>query len=342
MNNTSRDSDFAVHEKAAALLTRRDAGWTAEEAAEFALWRAADPRHETAVRRIEAAQRLLSRLPESPAASALLAELETVTRSSRRVTRLGPWLKAAGLAAAAGLGFALWTRVSPGDRPAPNSYLTAAGEHRTVALSDGSTLLLNGDSQVDVEFRSGERRVTLQQGEVHFAVAKDAARPFIVAAASIKVRAVGTAFNVKRELNAVEVVVTEGKVMVSRDQTPGPGATVTDAVFLSAGESVAVDALGSQPLHAASALSPDNLREKLAWQTRRLEFSNTPLGEVIACFNRHSTIQLELGDAGLAARPVGGTFNADNAEGFVNLLVASGDMTAERVSDTRIILRKAP
>jgi transmembrane sensor len=63
MNKRDHDNEEAIREKAIALLTRRDAGWSPEEAAEFALWRAADPRHEAAVRRIESTQRLLERLP---------------------------------------------------------------------------------------------------------------------------------------------------------------------------------------------------------------------------------------------------------------------------------------
>jgi transmembrane sensor len=343
MSKPHRLIDHAVQEKAAALLTRRDAGWSSEEAAEFALWRAADPQHEAAVQRIESTQRLLSRLPESPAAAAMLEEIDALCAPQRRVTAIAPWLKVAtGLAAAACVAFAAWSTLSDSAPPPPrDSYATVAGEQRTVVLTDGSQLLLNGNSRVEVEFRPSERRVNLQQGEVHFAVAKDAARPFVVAVGVVKVRAVGTAFNVKRERSAIEVVVTEGKVMVSRDQTPAGSAADTDAIFLTAGESVALDTLGAQPLHATATLSPESLREKLAGQAPRLEFSNTPLAEVLARFNRHSRVQLELGDFELAARPVGGTFNGDNAEGFVNLLVATGDIRAERVSDTRIILRKA-
>ena len=341
MNDAPRNSDDAVHNQAAAFLTRRDAGWSPDEAAEFALWRAADPRHAAAVQRIESTQRLLARLPESPAAADLLAELDALT-PPRRVVGFAPWLKAAGLAAAAGLAVAIWSVASRPDVSAADTHVTAVGESRTLALSDGSTLLLYGGSRIEVGFGPGERRVALQQGEVHFAVAKDPARPFVVAAGAIEVRAVGTAFNVRRASAAVEVVVTEGKVMVSRELSADAGPPVTDAVFLVAGQSLAIDATGTRPFQAAVVLSPESLREKLAWQSPRLEFSNTPLGEVVARFNRHSRIQLELGDAALAARPVGGTFNADNAEGLVNLLVATGDIAAERVSETRIVLRQKP
>ena len=339
MSEREPNDDAAVREKAAELLTRRDAGWSPEDAAKFALWRAADPRHEAAVRQIESAQHLLSRLPESPAAAAMLEEVEELCRPRRRVTRIGPWLKAAGvLAAAAGIAFAAWTLAPRAQPHSTVSFVTATGQHRTVDLTDGSTLLLNSGSEVDVDYLAAERRVNLRRGEVHFTVAKNEARPFIVAAGAVRVRAVGTAFNVKRAPAAIEVVVTEGKVRVSRDDAP---ATAAAPLFLVAGESAVVGALASEPLASAVPLSPEMLREKLAWQAPRLEFTDTPLSEVVARFNRYSRVQLELGDAELAARPVGGTFNGDNAEAFVGLLLATGDVRVERVSETRIVLRKA-
>ncbi len=342
MNKPDPLNDDAVLEKAAELLSRRDAGWSSWDAAEFALWRSADPRHEAAVQRIAATQRLLARLPESPATAAMHDEIDALCHPPGSVTRFGPWLKvAAGLAAAAAIAVVAWT-LMPRDIPHSSvTFATIVGQHRTVDLTDGSTLLMNSDSEVDVEYAAGERRVNLRQGEVHFSVAKDETRPFVVAAGAVRVRAVGTAFNVKRGAAAIEVIVTEGKVRVSRDDANATGGESAAVLFLGAGESAVIGARASDPLPGGSRLEADAIREKLAWQAPRLEFADTPLSEVVAKFNRYNRVQLEIGDAELAARPVGGTFNADNAEAFVKLLLANGDLRVERVSETHVILRKA-
>lgn len=334
MNKRDPHHDSALLGQAAEFLARRDAGWTPAEAADFALWRATDPRHEAAVRRAETTRHLLQRLPEAPGVADLLAEVEALSRP-RPVIRLQPWLRAAGaLAAAAAVAFGLWTVV-----PRSHSTVTfaaTAGQHRTVDLTDGSTLLLNSGSEVDVRYEAAERRVNLRQGEVHFSVAKDAQRPFIVAAGPVRVRAVGTAFNVRLQPAAIEVIVTEGKVQVSRDE-----AAADTPLFLVAGESALIGSAATGPLPAGTILPPDALREKLAWQAPRLEFADAPLAEVVARFNRHSPVQLELGDPELATRRVGGTFDGNNAEAFANLLLATGDVRLERASPTRIILRPA-
>src|SRR3546814_16020939 len=60
------------------------------------------------------------------------------------------------------------------------------------------------------------RQIALKSGEAWFQVAKDRARPFVVEIGDVRVRAVGTAFSVRREANGVDVQVTEGVVEVWR------------------------------------------------------------------------------------------------------------------------------
>lgn len=88
-------------------------------------------------------------------------------------------------------------------------------------------------------------------------------------------------------------------------------------------------------------VSPELVRAALAWQERKLVFADTPLREVVAQFNRRNRLQLTLTDPTLAERPVGGTFAADNAEGFVRLLANSGAITVERRGEFEIVLRAA-
>jgi transmembrane sensor len=92
---------------------------------------------------------------------------------------------------------------------AHKSYLHV---NERLALPDGSRVELKDGSEVVVQYSASERRVKLTGGEAHFTVWKDKTRPFIVNAAGVEVRAVGTAFNVRLEAKSVEVLVTEGRV----------------------------------------------------------------------------------------------------------------------------------
>ncbi|MCC5022056.1 MAG: sigma-70 family RNA polymerase sigma factor [Candidatus Synoicihabitans palmerolidicus] len=83
---TSSDSS-ATARYAAEQIARRDAGWTDEEAAEFALWRANDPRHKETVQRMDATLALLCDLPHAGIAEDLVAEADALERDAHLAPR---------------------------------------------------------------------------------------------------------------------------------------------------------------------------------------------------------------------------------------------------------------
>lgn len=367
--NDPLDHDDPIDEVASHWLTQRAEGFSSAQKRDFDRWLSADPRHAAAVARLESACAVLEKMPlvraelqpviAFPAAprSPLVvppapADRAAAPASGRRIRRL-----ALGLAAAVALGaVAVWQW----QRGHPNAaiYATSAGGYERVVLADGSILELNASSEAQVVLTPAERRVTLVRGEAHFTVAHDTARPFVVAVQGIAVRAVGTAFNVRLAVSAVEVLVTEGKVAVSdarpalaagrprggreeRDSSPPTG----DPTYLSANQRTLI-ALPTLTAAAAPALvvepvATEALREALSWQERKLVFTDTPLRDVVAQFNRRNRTQVVLGDPALAERPVGGTFAADNVEGFIRLLAGSGSIAVERRGDGTVVLRAA-
>lgn len=362
------DDDDAIEETAAAWLAWRDDGFTTAQAHEFECWRRADPRHAAAVVRVEQACARLEKLAGVPdellgavAEGTLTAAEDTneASISAKRVSSAFPSLRwIGGMAAAVTFGGLAWWQW-PATNPSSLRYATLSGGYERVALMDGSTLELNANSAAQVSFSARERRVTLTAGEAHFSVAHDAARPFIVAAGDVSVRAVGTAFNVRLGFAAVEVLVTEGKVRI--DQTTGAPAVAAPSgderdnrdrastgpqpTFASANERVRIPArrgveTTSPPPPRIEKIEPPAIRQALAWQERKLVFAETPLHEVVAQFNRLNRVELVIGDAALAGRAVGGTFAADNVDGFVRLLESTGDIVVERRGDRQIVLRK--
>ena len=322
-------------------LAKRDSGFDTSEAALFARWRDEDPRHAAALKRAETTRNFLARLPETPAAAAMLAEVDALCATPRKIIPFSALWKAAagiGLAAAACIAFYVST-AKPRVESANATYTTEAGRHQSISLPDGSTLVLNASSAVAVAFQTGERRVQLQHGEAHFYVAKDAARPFYVNAGEVTVRAVGTAFNVRRQASSVEVLVTEGRVKVSRDDDPATAEK--HPMYLVAGERAVIDTVSAGTIANASSESAP-LNAATPRPAPRLMFNNTPLSEVVERFNQFSKVQMAIADPELAQRAVGGNFDADNAESFFNLLSAAGDVRVERVSETRVLLHKVP
>lgn len=340
-------SSAAIEDAAITWLTERDDGFSPAREREFAQWLRADPRHAATVARLEQTLGLLGELPE------FRSEINTAFNRAAPVVAFPPasaeqptlapaprrWSRAfvrAGLAAALAFGsFVGWRALQP---PREIHFTTTVAGYERARLDDGSTLELNAASAVRVQFTAAERHVKLESGEAHFAVAHDTARPFIVSAGGIAVRAVGTAFNVRYATGGdIEVTVTEGKVRIGQS---GPESSAAEsAPLVTAGQRIVLP--HHAPLPAVEQVDPAALRAALAWQSRLADFAEAPLADVIARFNARSRIQLLIADETLADRRIGGTFALDEAEAFVRLLERDGEIIGERRGETEIHLRRA-
>ncbi len=346
---SSRDAE-AIEAEAMAWLAERDEGFVPGRAAAFESWRRRDVRHAASVAELE---QVLAQLdgfaerrenvnahfgrvsPSRPVAAAAPAPAPAL-RWWRPVAWGGV---AVALALGTFFGFRAWQSLAVPE----TRYATTNAGYERARLDDGSTLELNTASAARVRFTAAERRVELDSGEAHFEVAHDTARPFVVHAGGVTVRAVGTAFNVRLVAGAVEVTVTEGKVTVAPVPAAGPeraGSDVRDGAPSGRGPTpLAVNQrmtipfaslASAAPAPAIQRVAPADVRAALAWQRRVTDFSDTPLAEVAARFNRHHTLQLVVADPALGARRIGGMFALDDVEAFVRLLERDGIVRAER------------
>ena len=330
----------AIAAAAAVWLGLRDRGMSEAETAEFIRWLEQDARHAEVFAELDGAWKNLDRLHVlRPAGAAGIDADLLAPRRRAQPHRRGYY---AAVAAAAAIAFVILWRPWFGDSPERLAVVTAVGAYQKLDLPDGSVVQLNTDSAIEINFTAGERRVRLVRGEVLFKVAKNPARPFIVTAGQVDVRAVGTAFNVRLRAERVEVLVTEGRVRVD-DSAKGESLLQPRAdaepPLLGAGERASIALPAAGPAAATvQPVAPLEVERALAWQERRLEFDAVPLREVVEEFNRYNTHKLVIGDPRLEARRFGGTFRADSYETFVRLLETNFGVTAEHTGQ-RTILR---
>jgi len=341
----SAEREFtAIEEMAADWMIERDRGLSPTRERELTQWLQADPRHVTAFNALAETWALLGGVSSA-------APVLNGPGRDRRIFRR--WLPAA-LAAAAvvtvaffGIGRKAYPEARDPSAPFAMTATTEVGVLRNVELPDGSVIQLNTDSAIDVRFGPDERRVTLSRGEVHFTVARNAARPFIVSVAGVDVRVIGTVFNVRLRAERVDVLVTEGKVRVDA-ATPvaapvaGPNARVHSE--LTAGQKLSIELSNAVPASPARAeLSQSEIKQVLAWQARRLEFDATPLTDIVAEINRYNRHKLVIAEPRLESQRFGGSFPAGDHETFVRMLETSFGVIAERTADeTRLRLKSAP
>ncbi|MBI2497430.1 MAG: FecR domain-containing protein [Opitutae bacterium] len=279
------DEPNPIAQVAAEWTLRHDRGLTASEQDEFSLWLAADPRHRVAwaehrwgwdeLDRLAGLQTSVHAVPDPN----LLVRRDSFGAGMHGTRRY--LYGALALVAILALGFFnVWLprRSAPSSRVASlTPRALALIEQRE--LTDGSVIALNRGAVATSQFTAGERRVRLDRGEAHFQVAHDAARPFVVEAGGVAVRAVGTAFNVRLESASVEVLVTEGKVSVAPAEVNGAlSSHAMSLPVLEAGNRTVVSFAPAAPAPQVTAGPPAEIEARLAWQPRLRTMSKASCG----------------------------------------------------------------
>ena len=337
MSSRNRDSDA----QAADWLARRDRGLSAAEQDDYLQWLRDDPQRAALIARHEATVRRMQHLARWQPDGSSEPNPDLFARPRRRWWR-GVALVGAAAAALVLGGLALQREPEPAAQVAapPKSFLRV---NERQLLADGSMVELRDGSRVEVMLSETERRVRLTGGEAHFNVTTNPARPFVVEAGKVVVRAIGTAFVVRIDSAQVDVMVTEGKVRLERPSDAGQPATLleADGPIVAAHQRAIVPLIGTGPAPEVTAVTADQLKDALSWKAPRFQFYETPLADAVAEFNRHNAQQIRIVDEALGREPIGGTFRVDNVEGFVSLLELTLGITAERGAEGPILLRRA-
>ncbi|MFC7333022.1 FecR family protein [Rhodocista pekingensis] len=179
------------------------------------------------------------------------------------------------------------------------TYRTGRGQSLTVALDDGSTLTLGGDTRLTVSLGRTERAAELRQGSVMFEVARDPARPFVIDAGDSRTEVLGTRFVLDRFSGGTELSVYSGRVRFGPADREGIEAT--------AGQRVAVL---SGRLGEVRPFEPD----PAPWRSDWIETSGMSLGRLVEELNRWSDRPVELADPALKRLRVSGYFRLSETE----------------------------
>ncbi|ATE59654.1 FecR domain-containing protein [Thauera sinica] len=292
---------------------------TESERQAFDRWRRQSLSHDAAWARAEAVFHAFDQVPAGAGREALHS-LGHGSGRRRSLRLLGALL------VAAPAGWLAW-RQSPW-REWTADVATATGERRTLALPDGSRLVLNTASAVDIFFSAAERRIRLLAGEILVTTHADPApayRPFLVDTPHGAVRALGTRFSVRHlDRETCRVAVFQDKVEIR----PLGG----DARILRAGEQAD---FGTREVR-----QPVEVEASTAlWEQGMLLARNMRLADVIAEMARHRPGVLRC-DPAVADLRVSGAISLADTDAGLALLVRTLPLRIER--NTRYWVTVAP
>ncbi|QTL03288.1 FecR domain-containing protein [Aquabacter sp. L1I39] len=222
-------------------------------------------------------------------------------RVNRRQVTLG-----LGLMALLGVGALSGPRLWRGWRA---DIITGVAEVRAVQLADGSLLSLGPDSAIAVTLAPSERRITLLEGMIMCNVAKDSARPFVVATVGLTATAVGTRFEVARNAGVSRAAVEEGRVGIALDGAATWGT-------LGAGDWLSVET-GNHSVRRGRG-DPAQVG---AWRQNLVTADQDTIENVVAQIARWHRGRVLIADPGLASAPVSGLFDLNDPDAALEAVV---------------------
>ena len=342
----------AIEAEATAWVVKLDSGEVSKQEHEgFREWRERSQRHRDALERacdfwggLDQLHHLemFSEHRESRASRAIAPPMTSRIRTIFRPRLLATGFAAIALFAVVGV---ILHYQGGGSAEQPQLYSTAIGAQEIIDLSDGSKIILNTNSRLEVRFSRARRDVRLLRGEAHFDVTPDPSRPFAVLARDAAVLAVGTAFTVRLLDDSVEVIVTEGSVelrsFVDAVTVENSAPVVVDEghfrslADLSAGQ----DAIFGTEIEQIQAISEEAISRKLAWRQGMLTFAGDPLSKVVEDVSRYTEITIEIDDPALHDLPVGGLFKIGDVKALFDAMEQSLGVRVLWLDDTRVIIQ---
>ncbi|WP_339898388.1 FecR domain-containing protein [uncultured Gilvimarinus sp.] len=326
MSNVLRfESRDDIDQRACRWVAAMDRGLSTAERSQLSRWLKQHPAHERAL--YECAQlwdnmdqlsRLAELFPEVNPSPRRRPLLLSAAASVLFVVCLSVALMISGVAQPGWFNQALLSSA-----PSKGVLTTAKGERRSIALSDGSRLTLNTNSQLELDFNARYRDILLRRGELNVQVAHDSSRPLRVFAGGKLVEAVGTAFNVQLlEDNRVELIVTEGKVLAAHARAADAPQTRANTNYSRIDP--AVKPVGARErLVLAQAetdverMSDADVNTLLSWQRGELVFRGETLAQAIAEVSRYTDTRITFADPELKSIRIAGLFRAGDVDGLL-------------------------
>jgi transmembrane sensor len=216
-----------------------------------------------------------------------------------------------------------------------NAVVTGVGQQQIRLLRDGTRVVLNTDTRIEVNYDERARWVRLIRGEAWFDVSKRPTWPFIVSVDGQEIRALGTSFIVRHDdTQGLSVTLVEGRISVAptaRNDEASPQAPQ----ILAPGQRLLISR------NHAPTLDRPELTRVTAWERGRVEFEDTPLRDAAKEMNRYSKTHVAIADAEVAELRIGGVFRAGDSDEFVRIVTAAFGLRANRNGGEIVLSRPA-
>ena len=158
------------------------------------------------------------------------------------------------------------------------------------------------------------------------------------------IQAVGTAFSVQVSPREIELIVTEGKVIIgelsAQQEANEENLTIPiDSLAVSKGEIASLAVMKN----GADKIAPINTKmidKSLSWRHGHLVFKGETLAQAMAEVSRYTSVKFEIADDELKEMKIAGRFKTGDVKGLIGALNHNFNIKIDRVNKSLVVLRK--
>lgn len=233
---------------------------------------------------------------------------------------------------------------------------TPKGKRFHLRLSDGTNIWVNSESTIKYPevFTGNDRKVYLE-GEAYFDVTEDKTKPFFVYAGEIRVKVLGTSFNVRSypEDDYIEATLEKGKIDIERI---GPNGSNSEIISMAPNQKVTLYKAGHKPevenervagteklkrIEGSNSLIIKDIQTDIytSWKDEKLVFRGEPLSKLKLRLERWYNIPIVIKDTELLNKKLTGTFVNEPVQEALKALSVASELEFEIKNDTVYLMK---
>ena len=312
----------SIEEKAAYFFTCKKDGFTKTQELEFQIWIKENIEHKKAFEKVEMLQSLYLSLP-SDIKSKISQEVHRNIKS-RNSLRKSNFLKFAASVIFI-IGASLFGINEYMNFGIKHTY-TSNQEIKNIVLPDGSKVILDAKTKLDIKYFSDKREINIIEGKALFDVTSNPNKPFIVNANMIKVEVLGTNFEVKNEIDKIVVDVINGKVKVEQNKNN----EFQQLAILTKGKHISFDKQSKKVI-----LKDIDINNIASWKDGILFFYFFSLEKAINEFKKYQDINITI-QKDIKNYTVSGSFSIHEIDKFIFALTKIYPIKVDNKVDNKV------
>ena len=215
-----------------------------------------------------------------------------------------------------------------------NQLIVPFGKNSSVCLPDGTMAWLNAGSRLIYPTRfDGKLREVSLIGEGYFEVAHNPEMPFIVTTTDLRIKALGTSFNVSAYPadQIIEVVLAEGKV----------GLTETAFSLRNKQQILVPDQLAAFNRETGhTAIKNVNVENYISWHKGYLSIESTDLNRIVVKLERYYDIEINFQDPLMGAKIISGKIVLkEEKDKILTVLASTASLELIKINEQKYVLK---